>query len=106
MKHVYRSFIIHSFDEPKLGAYQCLHIQSSFDGEFGLVSLNTFVDLDSPEFRLISQFKETSGERPESLYAFRTHEIAYIFTHIVPLFNPLNLFKDEIPQESPAQNAQ
>ena len=106
MIQVYRSFFIRTFDEPKLGAYQCLHIQSTFEGEFGPVILSSFIDLDSPEFRLISQFKETSGERPESLYAFRTHEIAYIFTHIVPLFNPLNLLKDEISQESSAQNAQ
>lgn len=104
---MYRFFnIVTSHDEDR-GDFSSLVMTSGFDGEFGPVSLRIEAELDSREPDFHCTFIQTSAASPGVLHVFRTSEITYFVTKILPLFNPLTHFKDgplSFTQES--QNSQ
>lgn len=91
---MYRFFnIVTSHDEDR-GDFNSLVMTSGFDGEFGPVSLQIVAELDSRDPLFHCHFVQTSAASPAILHVFRTSEITYFVTRILPLFNPQTHLKD------------
>lgn len=100
---IYRFFSIVPKSDEDRGDFNVLQMISGFDGEFGPVSLSISAELDSREFDLHLNFIQTSASKPGLLFEFRTNELRYFVTQILPLFNPQNHFPDALPFPSPSQ---
>lgn len=87
---IYRFFEIILKSDVERGDFNVLQMTSGFDGEFGPVSLTISADLDSREFDLYLNFVQTSASQPGLLFEFRSNELRYFVTQILPLFNPQN----------------
>ena len=97
-KKIFRSFSLrHLESDRKKGVCPVLFMYSSVEGEYGPISLTIAAELeiDSPMF--VCNFKETSGASLDEQHAFRSNEIFYFVHSILPLFNPLTIFHDEVP---------
>lgn len=91
---MYRFFNIVKTDDEDRGSFNSLVMTSGFDGEFGPVSLQITAELDSRDPLFHCHFIQTSAASSAVLHVFRTSEISYFVTKILPLFNPVTPLKD------------
>lgn len=91
---MYRFFNIVKIDDEDRGSFNSLVMTSGFDGEFGPVSLEITAELDSRDPLFHCRFIQTSAAHPGVLHVFRTSEITYFVTKILPLFNPVTTLND------------
>lgn len=77
--------------------------QSELDGDYGTIVLRIVAQLSNP-MELHCIFFETCGQSEDVLFAIRTVELQYFLSSILPLFNPLNRLKNEVPFPSPSES--
>lgn len=102
---IYRFFAIVPQKDEERGDFNVLTMTSGFEGEFGPVSLSISAELDSRDFDLHLNFLQTSASKPGLLFDFRSNELRYFVTKILPLFNPQNHIPDGPLSFPPAQES-
>lgn len=101
---IFRSFSLRTAQSEKGASAQVLQMYSSVEGEYGPVNFLISAEMEVQEPVFVARFLETSGASPEFLHSVRLNEISYFVSRILPLFNPLTVFHDEVPFPSASQS--